>query len=209
MAHCAALRRRRTAAPPPPPQRPNSAVVARPHKNARARARGEGGGDERWRRHRHRDVSSRSPSLRRRVCVVASCVWLSRRRVSLSSRRDRRRVFSSSHEVTWREGRVRKAPARPTARSTDRLPYRPPLHARVALTWQSAESTRGLLWPCETITSATADRAHVRALVVRCPCHRAAGAVAARDCRARTGAHATLSSCRLTEAKSMITMVTW
>jgi len=121
----------------------------------------------------------------------------------------RRRVFSSSHEVTWREGRVRKLPARPTARSTDRLPYRPPLHARVALTWQSAESTRGLLWPCETITSATADRAHVRALVVRCPCHRADGAVAARDCRARTGAHATISSCRLTEAKSMITMVTW
>ena len=106
-------------------------------------------------------------------------------------------------------GGSKSPPARPTARSTDRLPYRPSLHAHVALTWQSAESTSGLLWPCETTTSATVEHAHLRALVARCTCHRAAGPVAARDCRARTGAHATLSSCRLTEAKSMITIVTW
>ena len=150
-----------------------------------------------------------TPPLCRRLFVVASCVWLSRRRVSLLSRRDHRRVFSSSYEVTCREGRVPKPPARPTARSTDRLPYRPPLHTHVALTWQSSESTSGLLWPCETIILATADHAHLRALVVRCTCHQETGPVAARDYRARTGTHATLSSCRLTEAKSMITIVTW
>ena len=52
-------------------------------------------------------------------------------------------------------------------------------------------------------------RTCARSWCVGCPYHRAAGAVAARDCRARTGVHATLSSCRLTEAKSIIIIVTW
>ena len=118
----------RAAVSPPLPLRPSSGLVfAGAHAHARARARDEV----------DLVITITPPppllmSLCHR-CDVASCVWFSRRHVSLSSRRDHRRKFSSSYEVSWRERRVRKPPARPTARSTDRIPYRPPLHARVAL----------------------------------------------------------------------------
>ena len=66
-------------------------------------------------------------------------------------------------------GRVRKAPACPTARSTDRLPYRPPLRARVALVARSAKSTRGVLRPCETTKTAfPGSRAPARARHALC-----------------------------------------
>ena len=100
--------------------------------------------------------------------VAVSCV-ASRRRVSLSSRRDHRRILPSLYEVSWREGWVRKDPARPTARSTDRLPYRPPLRARVALVARSAKSTRGVLRPCETTkTALPGSRAPARARHALC-----------------------------------------
>ena len=126
-------------------------VVARAHAHARASARGGGDGGERWRRIAiARFPRDRFPDGTVSSCSVASCV---RRRVSLSSRSSRVGYFRR-REVPWREGWVRKAPACPTARSTDRLPYRPPLHARAALEWRSAESARGVLRPSETTKTA-------------------------------------------------------
>ena len=102
-------------------------------------------------------------------CGCGVVCWSSRRRVSLSSRRDHRRILPSLYEVSWREGWVRKDPARPTARSTDRLPYRPPLRARVALVARSAKSTRGVLRPCETTkTALPGSRAPARARHALC-----------------------------------------
>jgi hypothetical protein len=150
--HAAAVVALHCAAPPPPPLRPSSGlVVARAHAHARASARGGGDGGERWRRIAiARFPRDRFPDGAVSSCSVASCV---RRRVSLSSRSSRVGYFRR-REVPWREGWVRKAPACPTARSTDRLPYRPPLHARAALEWRSAESARGVLRPSETTKTA-------------------------------------------------------
>ncbi len=150
--HAAAVVALHCAAPPPPPLRPSSGlVVARAHAHACASARGGGGGGERWRRIAiARFPRDRFPDGAVSSCSVASCV---RRRVSLSSRSSRVGYFRR-REVPWREGWVRKPPACPTARSTDRLPYRPPLHARAALEWRSAESARGVLRPSETTKTA-------------------------------------------------------
>ena len=150
--HAAAVVALHCAAPPPPPLRPSSGlVVARAHAHARASAWGGGGGGERRRRIAiARFPRDRFPDGAVSSCSVASCV---RRRVSLSSRSPRVGYFRR-REVPWREGRVRKPPACPTARSTDRLPYRPPLHARAALEWRSAESARGVLRPSETTKTA-------------------------------------------------------
>ena len=114
---CVALRRAAAAA---------TATELRPRRrpcacaSARASARGGGGGGERRRRIAiARFPRDRFPDGAVSSCSVASCV---RRRVSLSSRSSRVGYFRR-REVPWREGRVRKAPACRTARSTDRLPY--------------------------------------------------------------------------------------
>jgi len=130
-------------------------------------------------------------------CVVASCIWFSRRRVSLSCRAAITvGYFRRCTRFLGGMGRVRKPPARPTAWPTDHyLTDRRSTRASLS-NGEQPSPRRGLLWPCVTITSATADHAHLRALVVQCTCRRAAGPVIARGSRARTGAHATLSSCR-------------
>ena len=130
-------------------------------------------------------------------CVVASCVWFSRRRASLSRRAAiTAGYFRRCTRFLGGMGRVRKVPARPTARPTDKyLTDRRSTRASLS-NGEQPSPRRGLLWPCVTITSATADHAHLRALVVHYTCRRAAGPVIARGCRARTDAHATLSSCR-------------
>ena len=148
------------------------------------------------------------PDVAVSLCVVvASCVWFSR--LSLLSRRDNRRIFSSLHEISWRDGAGPKAP-RASGRLTDRpLSHCPPFHARVALEWRSAESTTGAaVAVCDTHISHRGSRALARArgALYLSPGRRP---VVARGYRARTGAHATLSSCRLTEAKSIIIIVTW
>ena len=78
--------------PPPLPLRPSSGlVVADGHKHARARARDEG--------EFAITIASFPRDLVPDVAVslydVASCAWFSRRRVSLSLRRDHRWIFSS------------------------------------------------------------------------------------------------------------------
>ena len=206
--HAAAVVALRCAAPPPPPLRPSSdLVVARAHADARARARGGGGGGER----RGRIAIARFPRNRFpdgavSSYSVASCV----RRVSLSSRcRDHHEsdIFVVARFLGGRGGSERPPRVRPLDRPTDYLTDR--LCTCASLSNGDQPSPRGVC--CGRVRQPrrpSPARAHLHELVMRCACRRAAAAVVARGRRARTCAHAALSSCPFMDVEPIIIIVT-